>query len=81
MNLNDYVKNGKLHVRVKPSAPKTEILGYDDARNAVKIAVAAPPEDNKANLELLKFVRKQTGKRITLVSGKTSRDKVLEIAP
>lgn len=78
--LSQYVVNNRLAVRAKPSSPKTEMLGFDEARKAVKIAIAAPPEDNKANIKLLKFVRKQLGRPVKLISGQTSHDKVLELA-
>jgi uncharacterized protein (TIGR00251 family) len=77
VNLEDYVKEGKLKVRVKPSAAKTEILGYDESHDVIKISVAAPPEDDKANIALLKFVKKQLGKQVKLHSGGTSRNKTL----
>lgn len=79
MDLQQYVHNNKLHVLVKPNAKKTEILGYDPERNAVKIAIAAPPEDNKANLELLRFLHRQLKKQVRLISGMKSKKKVLEI--
>lgn len=80
MNLNQYVQNGKLSVRAKPNAKETKITGYDEERKAVLIDIAAPPEDNKANIELLKFVKRQLGKTVLLKSGATSREKVLVLA-
>lgn len=79
MDLNQHVQNGKLGVRVKPNARETKITGYDEERKAVLIDIAAPPEDNKANLELLKFVKRKLGRAVFLKSGAASRDKILEI--
>jgi uncharacterized protein (TIGR00251 family) len=79
VNLEQYLRNNRLHVHVKPNAPETKLQGYDKARDAVTIAVAAPPENNKANIALLKFVKKQLGRPVALKSGATSRDKVIEV--
>ncbi|MEM3126467.1 MAG: DUF167 domain-containing protein [Candidatus Woesearchaeota archaeon] len=46
--MNKYIKNNILKVIVKPNSRKTEVVSYDEGREAVKIAVAAPLEDNKA---------------------------------
>ncbi|HSU72556.1 MAG TPA: DUF167 domain-containing protein [Candidatus Binatia bacterium] len=78
MDLTHFVRNGKLSVHVKPNSSETRVTGFDKER--VLIDVAAPPEDNKANLELLKFVKRQLGRPVLLKSGATSRDKVLVLA-
>lgn len=79
MNLENCTQNNKLHVLVKPNARKTEILEYDDKKKIVKIAVAAPPDKDKANKELLKFVSKSLKKKVSFVSGLRSKEKILEI--
>ncbi len=79
MDITQHIKNGKLAVRVKPSASETAIIGYDAEREAVIISVAAQPEDNKANIALLKFLKKQLKKQVRLVSGAKSRDKVVSV--
>ncbi len=77
--ISQYVKNNSLKVIVKPNSKKTEVLGYDENRDAIKITIAAPAEDNKANIELIKFVSRQTEKKVRIISGKTSRTKLLSI--
>jgi len=69
--------SGKVRIIVKPNAKKTEILGEVDG--VLKVAVAAPAEDNKANLEIVKFFSKLTGKRVRIVSGLTSKKKTLSV--
>jgi RNA polymerase-binding protein DksA len=68
-------------VRVAPSAHRTEIRGlYGDK---IKIAVNAPPEDNRANNALMKALSSWLGipkDSVRLVSGHGSRDKVVAIA-
>ena len=78
--ISDYIKDGLLKVRVKPNSNKTEITGYDKAREAVKISLAAPPDKGKANQELLKFLKKELGCRVEIKSGLTSREKTIKTA-
>ena len=69
--------SGKVRIIVKPNAKKTEILGEIDG--ILKVSVAAPAEGNKANLEIVKFFSKLTGKRVRIVSGLTSKKKTLSM--
>jgi uncharacterized protein (TIGR00251 family) len=65
-----------LSLHIQPGAKKTEIAGLHG--DALKIRLAAPPVDGKANEALLAFVAKQLGvakSRVELVSGQTSRAK------
>ena len=79
MNINGYVVNGKLNITVKTNSPKTEITGYDNAKKALKVNVHAQPEKGKANAEIIKFFTKLIKKKVEIVSGKTSKTKVLRI--
>lgn len=64
-------------VMIRPSSPKSEILSIDGSR--WKVAVKAVPEKGKANAELIRFLEKQTGKRLKILSGFTSRKKTLKV--
>ena len=70
-----------LPVRAVPRASKNEIQGvYDEA---LKIRLAAPPVDGKANAALIKFLSKTLDiprSQISLSSGETGRSKLLLIA-
>lgn len=76
---NQIIDQERIKVIVKPNAHKTELLGYDAARQAYRIAVHAPAEKGKANYELIKFLNKLTKKKVVLVSGKTAKEKVLKL--
>lgn len=71
------LKSGKLKIHVKPNSKKDEILGWDG--DVLRVAVSAPPEDNKANIAILKFLKKLTKKRVFFISGLKSREKLLLI--
>ena len=69
-----------LTLHVQPGAKKTEVAG--EHGDALKIRLAAPPVDGKANAALLAFIAERLGvskSTVTLKSGQTSRRKVLEI--
>ena len=80
MNINEFIKNGYLAIVVRPSSPKSEILGYDESRKALKVAIAAAPDKNKANIEVIKFFSKLTKKKVEIVSGIKSKSKVLRFS-
>ena len=69
-----------LTLHVQPGAKKTEVVGlYGDA---LKIRLAAPPVDGKANATLIAFVADRLGlakSAVCLKSGQTSRRKVVEV--
>lgn len=70
-----------LTLHVQPGAKKTEIAGLHG--DALKIRLAAPPVDGKANAALIAFVADRldvSKSSIRLVSGQTSRRKILEVA-
>lgn len=64
-------------VLVKPSAKKDEILSSEEGM--YHISLKAPPEDNKANIALVKFLSKHLKKQVRIVSGFTSKKKIIEI--
>jgi uncharacterized protein (TIGR00251 family) len=69
-----------LAVHVQPGAKRTEIAGLHGA--ALKIRLAAPPVDGKANAALIDFLAERLHLprgRVTLVTGATSRQKVLRV--
>ena len=80
-HLHDGKRGSALAVRVTPRASDnkiTEVL-HD---GTVKIHIAAPPVDDKANEELVKFLADILGvpkSRIEIVAGVTGRDKLISV--
>ncbi len=73
-----------LSLHVQPGAKRTEVAGThgDGTQTRLKIRLAAPPADGKANAELLRFVADAFGvplRAVTLVRGETSRQKTVRI--
>ena len=69
-----------LTLHIQPGARKTEVAGVHG--DALKIRLAAPPVDGKANAALIGFIADRLGlakSAVSLRSGQTSRHKVLEV--
>lgn len=72
----------RLAVRVAPGASRTEIAGRM-ADGRLKVRLAAPPEDGRANRALVELLARRLGvdrRAVVLVAGRGSRDKIVEIA-
>ena len=70
----------RISIYVQPRASKTSIAGMHDG--AIKIRLAAPPVDGAANAALIDFIAKRVGvarSRVRLISGASSRRKIVEI--
>lgn len=68
-------------VRVQPRASRSGVAGELDG--ALKIRLAAPPVEGAANEELIRFLAKlfdAPRANISLVSGSTSRNKVVKVS-
>jgi uncharacterized protein len=73
--------SGRLTVRLQPRASRDEVLGWNEA-GALRVRVKAPPVDGEANKAMIQLLAKQLGVpkgQITLVSGATARNKIVEI--
>lgn len=71
----------RLTVRVAPKASRSRVLGLVDG--ALKVAVAAPPEDGKANAELVATLAEALGvarRDVVVASGAASRKKLVDVA-
>lgn len=73
-------KNGHpvLRVYIQPRASKSRCCGFHS--DALKLAIAAPPVDGKANKAVVRFVADLFGvgpRDVVLISGKQSRSKTI----
>ena len=69
-----------LNVRVHPGARRNAIIGIHDG--ALKISLATPPTDGRANAALIAFLAEALNiprAGITLTTGATSRSKTLHL--
>ncbi len=75
----------KLRVRATPNARQSEVIGWETDPQAgplLRVRIAAPPVDGKANAALRDFLAKSLGlpkSKVVLEKGGTSRFKTFEI--
>ena len=70
----------RIKIYVKPNSGKSSVEGLHNGR--IKIKICSPPQDGKANKELMDFISKKTGvpkKNIRIISGERSNLKEIEI--
>jgi uncharacterized protein (TIGR00251 family) len=80
INPSSYIINGFLKVAVKPGKKETKILRYDPDKEALVVEIGAQAQDNKANIELVKYLSKMLKRNVEIKSGHTSKQKVLRIS-
>jgi len=69
-----------LSVRIQPRASKNEVVRLENG--SLKIRLTAPPVDGAANEALVKFLADRFSvakSRVEIVSGHTSRDKIVRV--
>ncbi len=75
----------RLRVKATPNARKSEVTGWEEdptAGRVLRVRIAAPPVEGKANAELEKFLAKWLGvakSEVRLEKGGTSRIKTFEV--
>ena len=77
MNIDDYIVDSKLKIKVRSASKKTEIKEVKD--NIIFVNIAAPADKNKANKEVIKLFSKLLKKKVLIKSGLTSQNKTLLI--
>ena len=83
-NINDFFKivgnNIIIKSKIVPNSSKDRIMGIHN--NALKIAIAAPPVEGKANKKCISFLAKYfdiAKSKIEIISGINSKDKLIKI--
>jgi uncharacterized protein (TIGR00251 family) len=70
-----------ISLRVQPDAARNEVVGF--AGDILRVRVAAPPVQGKANRELVDFlshVLRVNKSRVTILRGQATRNKVIAVA-
>jgi len=66
-----------IKIKVKTNQRSSKILAYDEATKTFKVAIAAKPENNKANEEVIKFFTRMLKRPVKIKTGFTSKEKLL----
>jgi len=63
-----------IKVKIKSGEQRIEKSG-----DGLIVYLKSEPENNKANIELIKLLRKYFGQDVNIIKGKTSRNKVVKV--
>ncbi|MBI4652425.1 YggU family protein [Candidatus Desantisbacteria bacterium] len=80
LTINENGDGVTFRIRVQPKSSRTEIYGI--VNETIKLRLAAPPTDNKANLECIAFLSKKfciPKSSIQILQGQKSREKIIKI--
>ncbi len=76
----------KIALKVTPGARKNEILGWEEdypqIGRVLRVKIAAPPVEGKANKEIVAFMAKTLGipkSDVELLHGSTGRIKLIQV--
>jgi len=72
------INSKKFKIIVKANAKENKIECFDINKNAYIVRIKAKPEDNKANIEIIKFLSKYLKKKVRIASGLKSKEKIIE---
>ena len=73
------IQESTFKVYVKTNSQKNEFKGFDEAKNAYRISIKAPAQDNLANIELIKFLSKELKKQVRIIQGFKSKEKIIRV--
>lgn len=65
-------------VNVKTNQKHSSVT-FDKEKNSYLVCVKSPPENNKANVEVIKLMSKHFGKKAKIFSGLTSKKKLISV--
>lgn len=71
----------RIRIAAQPGAARSEVVGEHDG--CLKLRVAAPPTDGRANEAIVRFLAERLGvpaRSVRLVAGHAARRKLVEVA-
>jgi uncharacterized protein (TIGR00251 family) len=66
-----------INLKIFPNSGKQEIVEIGEKE--FEVYLKSSPENNKANVELIKILKKYFGREVKIKMGKTSRRKIVEV--
>ena len=73
------IKEKSFKIIVKPNSAKNEIVEFDKGRQAYRVNIKEKAEDNKANIEIIKFFSKLSKKKVKIIKGLRSKEKIIKV--
>ncbi len=66
-----------IKIKVRPNSKTQDIEKIGESE--YKVSLKEKAEDNKANIELLKLLKKQFGKEAKIIKGLKSKNKIVKV--
>jgi len=73
------INEAKFKVIVKAGSNANKIEGYDAGKKAYLVSIKEPADKDKANKELLRFLKSVLKKEVLIKSGLRSKEKIIEV--
>lgn len=73
----DVKPSKSIKIIVKANQRQNKILSYNQETKVFKVAIKAKPENDKANIEVIKFFTKMFERPVRIKTGFTSKEKLL----
>jgi len=67
-----------IKIKVKANSKKNEIIKEDAF---YRVNVKSPAEDNKANIEVIKLLTRHFKKKVKIIKGLRSKEKLISLEP
>lgn len=67
-----------ISVNVKTNQKHPSVT-FDGEKKSYLVCVKSPPENNRANVEVIKLISKHLGKKARIFSGLTSKRKLISV--
>ena len=74
--IEKYIINDCFKLKVTPNSSKTKLI---EENGKLKLYLKAIPDKNKANLELIKFFKREFGLKVEIKFGMRGKEKVLRV--
>ena len=75
--MDEIIEKSSINIIVKSNAKKTLIKNYDKEKDVYFVDVSKVPENNKANIEIIRFFSKLTNKNVKIIKGLKNNKKTL----
>ncbi len=72
------IQENKFKVIIKTNARENKFISYDENKKGYKINLKARAIEGEANKELIKFLSRELKKKVKIVSGFRSKEKLLK---
>ena len=79
IDFNKLENKSQIKIIVKPNSNENKIVKYDQNREAYIVNIKQKPIKNEANKAVIKFFSKLLKKKVKIIKGLKSREKIISV--